>query len=144
MRDLGDIVAGELPRAKGQEIVLVVEDDERVRHVSVDALRELGYTAISAPSGIHALQIIDDQPSIALLFTDVVMPEMDGRRLAERALIKRPDLKVLYTTGYTKNAVVHNGTLDAGVAFLPKPFTVAQLAMKVRETIDGGGVNRPV
>jgi signal transduction histidine kinase len=136
--------ASALPAGHSEEIVLVVEDEQRVRHFSVDALRELGYTAISAPSGVEALRILDDQPSVALLFTDVVMPEMDGRRLAERALIKRPDLKVLYTTGYTKNAVVHNGTLDAGVAFLPKPFTVAQLAMKVRETIDGGGVNRPV
>jgi CheY-like chemotaxis protein len=140
----GGLDLSALPTGRSEEIILVVEDEQRVRHFSVDALRELGYTALSAPSGVQALQILDDQPSIALLFTDVVMPEMDGRRLAERALIKRPDLKVLYTTGYTKNAVVHNGTLDAGVAFLPKPFTVAQLAMKVRETIDSGGVNRPV
>jgi len=140
----GSLDVSALPSGRSEEIILVVEDEQRVRHFSVDALRELGYTALSAASGLKALQILDDVPRIALLFTDVVMPEMDGRRLAERALIKRPDLKVLYTTGYTKNAVVHNGTLDAGVAFLPKPFTVAQLAMKVRETIDGGGVNRPV
>ncbi len=140
----GTFDAGLLPKGRSEEVILVVEDEQRVRHFSVDALRDLGYTALSAPSGVQALAILDEQPRIALLFTDVVMPEMDGRRLAERALIRRPDLKVLYTTGYTKNAVVHNGTLDAGVAFLPKPFTVAQLALKIRETIDGGGVNRPV
>jgi signal transduction histidine kinase/ActR/RegA family two-component response regulator len=140
----GRIDTAMLPSGRSDEIILVVEDERRVRHFSVDALRDLGYTAISAPSPLRALTILDEQPSIALLFTDVVMPEMDGRRLADRARIKRPELKVLFTTGYTRNAVVHNGTLDAGVAFLPKPFTVAQLAMKVRETIDGGGVNRPV
>jgi signal transduction histidine kinase/ActR/RegA family two-component response regulator len=140
----GRIDTAMLPSGRSDEIILVVEDEQRVRHFSVDALRDLGYTAISAPSPLRALTILDEQPSIALLFTDVVMPEMDGRRLADRARIKRPELKVLFTTGYTRNAVVHNGTLDAGVAFLPKPFTVAQLAMKVRETIDGGGVNRPV
>ena len=113
-----------------------------MRHFSVDALRELGYTAISAANGREALQLLAENPSIALLFTDVVMPEMNGRRLADEARAIRPSLKVLYTTGYTRNAVVHNGMLDAGVAFLPKPFTITQLARKVREVIDGGGANR--
>ena len=79
-----------------------------------------------------------------MLFTAIVMPEMNGRALSDLARAKRPDLKVLYTTGYTRNAVVHNGMLDAGVAFLPKPFTVAQLAIKIRDVLDGGGVNRPL
>ena len=115
----GHLDVNTLPAGRVDEIILVVEDEQRVRHFSVDALRDLGYTAISASSPVQALRILDEQPGITLLFTDVVMPEMDGRRLADRARIKRPDLKVLYTTGYTKNAVVHNGTLDAGVAFCP-------------------------
>ena len=92
----------------------------------------------------RALALLAEQPSIALLFTDVVMPEMNGKRLADEARALRPDLNILYTTGYTRNAVVHNGMLDAGVAFLAKPFTIAQLAWKVREVLDGAGVNRPV
>jgi signal transduction histidine kinase/ActR/RegA family two-component response regulator len=133
-----------LPEGRADEIILVVEDEQRVRHFSVDALRELGYTAISASSGRDALELLREQPSISMLFTDIVMPEMDGRRLAEQAVALQPGLRILYTTGYTRNAVVHNGMLDAGVAFLAKPFTIAQLARKVREVLDGAGVNRPV
>ncbi|MBX3561616.1 MAG: CHASE3 domain-containing protein [Sphingomonas sp.] len=130
--------AGDLPRARDGEIVLVVEDEERVRHVSVDTLRELGYTVVQASDGHQALAVITLQPRIDLLFTDVVMPDMNGRQLAERAVAERPGLKVLYTTGYTRNAIVHNGMLDAGVAFLAKPFTVEQLAKKVRQVLDEG------
>ena len=79
-----------------------------------------------------------------MLFTDIVMPEMNGRKLADNALEMRPDLKILFTTGYTRNAVVHNGMLDAGVAFLPKPFSVTQLGVKIRQVLDNGGANRPV
>jgi signal transduction histidine kinase/ActR/RegA family two-component response regulator len=132
-----------LPEGRADEIILVVEDEQRVRHFTVDALRELGYTAISAGGGEVALELLRHQPSIALLFTDIVMPGMDGRRLADQALVIRPDLHILYTTGYTRNAVVHNGMLDAGVAFLQKPFTIAQLARKIREVLDGAGINRP-
>lgn len=124
------------------EIVLVCEDEARVRHFSVDALRELGYTALSAIDGEDALRILHDTPSIALLFTDIVMPGISGRELADRAQAIRPALKVLFTTGYTRNAVVHNGMLDPGVAFLAKPFTIGQMAAKVRAVLDGGGVNR--
>jgi signal transduction histidine kinase/CheY-like chemotaxis protein len=126
----------DLPRARDNEIILVVEDDDRVRHVSVDALRELGYTVVQASDGNQALAVLAVQPRVGLLFTDVVMPDMNGRQLAERALQAKPDLKVLYTTGYTRNAIVHNGMLDAGVAYLPKPFTVEQLARKVRQVLD--------
>ena len=133
-----------LPEGQADEIILVVEDESRVRHFAVDALRELGYTAISARGPHEALELIAEQPSISLLFTDIVMPEMNGRRLADRALELRPGLPILYTTGYTRNAVVHNGMLDAGVAFLPKPFTIAQLARKIREVLGGAGANRTV
>jgi signal transduction histidine kinase/CheY-like chemotaxis protein len=132
------------PTGSSEEFVLVVEDESRVRHMSVDALRELGYTVIQAADANQALEQLRLQPRIDLLFTDVVMPDMNGRRLAEIARGERPDLKILYTTGYTRNAVVHNGMLDPGVAFLPKPFTIDQLARKVREVLDGGGVNRVV
>ncbi len=133
-----------LPEGRSGEVILVVEDEQRVRHFSVDALRELGYLVISAANGAEALKALGEQPTITMLFTDIVMPDMNGRKLADAAQAMRPDLKILYTTGYTRNAVVHNGMLDAGVAFLPKPFSVAQLAVKIREVMDGGGVNRPV
>ena len=131
-------------RARNHEIILLVEDDEKVRHVTVDALRELGYTVVQASSGEAALEQFRIQPRIDLLLTDIVMPGMTGRGLADRVHAEQPDLKVLYMTGYTRNAVVHNGVLDAGVAFLQKPFTVDQLASKVRQVLDGEGANRPV
>lgn len=118
------------------ETVLVVEDEERVRTYSAEALKELGYTVLSAAGGSQALRVLADNVHVDLLFTDIVMPEMNGRELAERALQMRPGLKVLYTTGYTRNAVVHNGVLDPGTGFLQKPFTVDQLAAKVRAALD--------
>jgi signal transduction histidine kinase len=127
---------GELPRGKPDEIILVVEDDERVRRLSVDALRELGYTVVQASDAAQALTVLTMQPRIDLLFTDVVMPDLDGRRLADKAREARPNLKVLYTTGYTRNAIVHNGMLDADVAFIAKPFTIEQIALKVRQVLD--------
>jgi signal transduction histidine kinase/CheY-like chemotaxis protein len=129
--------AADLPRGHEEEIILVVEDDDRVRHMSVDALRELGYTVVQASGAAQALEALAVQPKLSLLFTDVVMPDVNGKRLAEMVLKQRPGLKVLFTTGYTRNAVVHNGVLDPGVAFLPKPFTVEQLARKVREALGG-------
>ncbi|WHO38697.1 CHASE3 domain-containing protein [Sphingobium sp. AP49] len=130
----------ELPRARGEEIILVVEDEERVRHMSVDSLRELGYVIVQASDGEQALAMLAIQPRIDLLFTDIVMPGINGRILADRAREQRPDLKVLYTTGYTRNAIVHNGMLDPGVAFLAKPFTFDQLAAKVRQVLDEGTI----
>ncbi|MGV3480895.1 MAG: CHASE3 domain-containing protein [Sphingobium sp.] len=126
----------EVPLGSTDEVILVVEDEQRVRDFSVEALRELGYAVISAGGAAEALALLDEQPRVALLFTDVVMPEMDGRRLAEAALVKCPDLRILYTTGYTRNAVVHNGRLDAGVNFLAKPYSIAQLARKIRGVLD--------
>jgi signal transduction histidine kinase/ActR/RegA family two-component response regulator len=136
----GEVLA---PRAKAGETILVVEDEQRVRHFSVDALRELGYMVISAANGTDAIRALADQPTIDMLFTDIVMPEMNGRKLADTALEMRPGIKVLFTTGYTRNAVVHNGMLDPGVAFLPKPFSISQLSVKIRQVLDHGGANRP-
>lgn len=122
-----------VPQAVAGEVILVVEDDDQVRAMSIDGLRELGYTVIAAANGQQALEQLQAHPTIALLFTDIIMPEMTGRQLADIALRQRPGLKVLYTTGYTRNAVVHNGVLDHGVMLLAKPFTLQQLAHKVRE-----------
>nr|WP_299909162.1 CHASE3 domain-containing protein [Sphingomonas bacterium] len=132
--------SGPLPLAKGDEIILVVEDDDRVRHLSVDTLRELGYTVVQASDAVQALAVLSLQPRVDLLFTDIVMPDMNGRQLADKAREARPDLRVLYTTGYSRNAIVHNGVLDPGVNFLAKPFTVEQLALKVREALDAEGM----
>lgn len=126
-----------LAASAGQECVLVVEDDEGVRTLAVDALQELGYTVLSASSASEALNRIDAHPEIALLLTDVVMPDTNGRKLAEEAVRRRPGLKVLYMTGFTRNAVVHNGMLDPGVNLIGKPFTLDQLASKVRAVLAG-------
>jgi len=118
------------------ELLLVVEDDPLMRRLSSDTLRELGYSVLESESAAGALVILSDTPGVRLLFTDVVMPEMNGKKLVEEALKKRPDLKVLFTTGYTRNAVVHSGVLDPGVNLISKPFTIQQLASKVRAVLD--------
>ena len=118
------------------EIILVVEDDAMMRRLTSEALHELGYTVFDSDSAANALAIIDREPNVKLLFTDVVMPDINGKKLADEALRRRPGLKVLFTTGYTANAVVHGGVLDAGVNFISKPFTLDQLAAKVRAVLD--------
>jgi CheY-like chemotaxis protein len=134
-----DSGSSEMPVTLGQgEVILVVEDDEKVRIMSADALQDLGYSVLQAENAERALAIISTNPQIDLLFTDVVMPDMNGRKLADRAKEIRPELKVLFTTGYTRNAIVHSGTLDRDVALVSKPFTLNQLATKVRAVIDGG------
>ncbi|WP_162236342.1 GAF domain-containing hybrid sensor histidine kinase/response regulator [Sphingomonas sp. Leaf23] len=127
-----------LPVRRGDpgETVLVVEDESRVRSFSVEVLRDLGYAVLHASNGPEALALLEQGVRVTLLFTDVVMPGMTGRELADRALAMRPGLRVLYTTGYTRNAVVHNGVLDPGTRLLPKPFGVDELARKVREALD--------
>jgi PAS domain S-box-containing protein len=123
-------------RGSASETVLVVEDDERVRTFSTEALRELGYSVIEAGSGPQAMALINAGLKPDLLFTDVVMPGMTGRELADAALSLISGLKVLYTTGYTRNAVVHNGVLDNGTHLLQKPFSLDQLAEKIRKVLD--------
>jgi CheY-like chemotaxis protein len=121
----------------GDETILVVEDHDDLRSYSVGVLQELGYRVLEAPNGPAALDLLARVDRVDLLFTDVVLPEgMDGRRLADQALRLRPDLKVLFTTGYSRNAIMHNGRLDPGVQLLPKPFTFDALAAKVRFVLD--------
>jgi signal transduction histidine kinase len=127
----------DVPVAQAGETILVVEDEAEVRELSVNVLRDLGYAVEQAGDGPSALEVMGLQPRLDLLFTDIVMPGMNGRQLADQAVLARPGLKVLYTTGYTRNAIVHNGVLDADVSLLAKPFTVAQLGQKVREVLDG-------
>ncbi len=129
-------IAAVEPVPTGQETILLVEDEERVRKVNAETLRELGYTVLEAEGAATALRLLDGTPGIDLLFTDVVMPDVNGRKLADEALRRRPELKVLFTTGYTRNAVVHNGVLDPGVNLIPKPFTLQQLAQKVRDVLE--------
>jgi nitrogen-specific signal transduction histidine kinase/CheY-like chemotaxis protein len=127
---------GALPRGHASEIVLVVEDEPQVRRMSVDVLRDLGYTVVHASDASQAITKLESHPSVSLLFTDVIMPGMTGRQLADTVRAGRPDMRVLYTTGYTRNAIVHSGVVDHDVHFLSKPFTVMALARKVREVLD--------
>ena len=129
-------IAGPVRGGEPHEIVLVVEDEDRVRNFSVETLRELGYTVLHAASGPEALTLIDAGQDVTLLFTDIVMPEMTGRQLADLAVERLPQLKVVYTTGYTRNAVVHNGVIDPGTNFLSKPFGIDQLATMIRGVLD--------
>jgi PAS domain S-box-containing protein len=121
-----------LPLGEAREVVLVVEDEPAVRRFSTEALRELGYQVLEADGAAAALRLLDAHPEIVLLFTDVVMPDINGAKLAAEARRRRPDLKILFTTGYTRNAVVHNGVLDPGVEMIGKPFTLDGLAAKLR------------
>jgi signal transduction histidine kinase len=121
---------------RATEVILVVEDEDRVRQMSVQLLKDLGYTVVHASDAKNALAMLETDVTFDLLFTDVVMPDMNGKQLADRVRELRPGVKVLYTTGYTRNAVIHNGMLDRDVLFLPKPFTIQQLATKVRQVLD--------
>jgi len=121
----------------GNETVLVVEDDEVVRKLAVRILQEQGYRVLEAVEGIDAFPVADEHKGpIHLLVTDVVMPKMSGRELAERLASLRPGIKVLYMSGYTDNTIAHHGILDKGMNFIQKPFTVDGLARKVREVLD--------
>ena len=125
-----------LPGRDG-ETILVVEDDDDVRAYSVELLRELGYHVIEAHDGPAALRLLERRDiDIDLMFTDVVMPGMSGRELADGARALRPGLRILYTSGYTRNAIVHGGRLDAGVEMIPKPFTYHELSTRIRDLLD--------
>jgi PAS domain S-box-containing protein len=123
--------------AIGAESILLVEDDEALRAYGVELLNDLGYNVLSAANAASALEIIDRGHKIDLLFTDVVMPGgMNGRQLADEATRRRPGLKILFTTGYTRNAIVHQGRLDPGLQMIGKPYTYQELGAKIRALLD--------
>jgi CheY-like chemotaxis protein len=124
------------PIEGGSETVLVVEDDPLVSTFVVTQLHSLGYGTLTASSGAAALAQIDGGAAFDLLFTDVIMPGgMNGRQLADAVMQRRPQMKVLYTSGYTENAIVHHGRLDADVLLLPKPYRKSELARMVRRAL---------
>ena len=125
------VAAGE-----SREVILVVEDDDGVRAYTTESLRELGFSVLEASDAPSGLRLLERHPEIRLLFTDVGLPGMNGRELAEIARASRPQLPILFTTGYARNAIVHQGRLDPGVELITKPFTVAQLGVRLREILD--------
>jgi signal transduction histidine kinase/ActR/RegA family two-component response regulator len=137
-----DETPGPLPRALPGETVLLVEDNEAVRRYAAEALAGLGYAVLEAGTGSEAVEVAKRTAGrrLDLLFTDVVLPGgMNGRMLAEAIAGFRPGIPVLFTTGYTPNAIVHQGRLDAGVLLLSKPYRLVDLARRVREAIEGRG-----
>jgi CheY-like chemotaxis protein len=128
-------ITGELLR--GSETILVVEDEEDVRKLAVRILERQGYKVLEASEGLGAFLIVEEyEDSIHLLVTDVVMPKISGRELVDRMAEVRPEIKVLYMSGYTDNAITHHGILEKGMNYLQKPFTMEGLARKVREVLD--------
>ena len=124
-------------RSRGSgETILVVEDDESVRRSSVEALRDIGYQVLEAGDAMEGVRLIVDRGGIDLLFTDVGLPGgVNGRALADAARSAQPGLRVLFTTGYTRNAILHNGVLDHDLHFIAKPFNLNALAEKIREVL---------
>ncbi len=121
----------------GSETILLVEDEDMVRQVARRILQRHGYTVLEAASGREALGLSHQHPGpIHLMLTDVVMPEMSGQEIMENLKPQRPEMKVLFMSGHTENAIVHHGVLDPGTAFIQKPFKHDVLALKVREVLD--------
>ncbi len=132
-----EVIEAQLPMGSASETILVVEDDDDVRAYTVGILRELGYRVIEAYDGAAGLRLLERQDrSIQLLLTDVIMPEMSGPELASAAKLRQPDLRVLFNSGYTREAIMRDGRLEVGVDLISKPFTYAMLAAKVRELLD--------
>jgi PAS domain S-box-containing protein len=126
-----------ISRWNGTETILVVEDDAALRQYATEILQELGYRVLSASNGVGALMTLGQGEHVDLLLTDVVMPGgLNGRQLADKAVGQRPGLRVLYMTGYTRNAIVHDGRVDAGINMISKPFSFEELAAKVRQRLD--------
>ncbi|MBV9521547.1 MAG: response regulator, partial [Alphaproteobacteria bacterium] len=126
-----------IPTGTKAEAILVVEDDPDVRSYTTDMLLDLGYRVLHVGDGAAALSVLESEPGIRLLFTDVGLPGgMNGRQLADEARRRHPGLRVLFTTGYARNAIVHNGKLDSGVELIGKPFTYSALAAKIRQLLE--------
>jgi signal transduction histidine kinase/DNA-binding response OmpR family regulator len=124
------------PQGAAGEVVLLVEDNDDVRAYSAGVLAELGYSVVEARDAESALAILAGDTRMDLLFTDVILPGRSGRVLADEAAKLRPELKVLFTTGYSRDAIVHQGRLDAGVQLISKPFTFEELAGRIRDVLD--------
>jgi CheY-like chemotaxis protein len=125
-----------------EETILVLEDDDDVRASSVESLREIGYRVIEAHDGPSALRLLERQMRVDLLFSDVVLPGgLTGAEVAAQARAMRPGLKILFTTGYARNAIIHHGRLDKGVHLITKPFSLNDLAAKVRDVLDAPEAN---
>jgi len=131
-------IAEAQPNSHGSESILLVEDEPAVRDLAARVLRGQGYAVLEAGDGIEALQLIAQHPDVCidLLITDVVMPRMGGGALAERLIALRPGIKVLFTSGYTEDAMLHAGQLATGTHFMHKPFSPVALAQKVRGILD--------
>jgi PAS domain S-box-containing protein len=145
-RSVGDAktpVIGEgnkLSQWTGAETIFIVEDDDGLRDYASEVLAELGYRVMRASSGAAALEILNGKDQVDLLLTDVVMPGgVNGRQLADAAVSQRPGLRVLYMTGYTRDAIVRQGRLDRGIHMISKPFSFEELASKVRQVLDAAG-----
>jgi CheY-like chemotaxis protein len=121
---------------RGTETILLVEDEAQVRAIVARMLAAQGYTVLQAAHGEAALELLESAAPIDLLLTDLIMPRMGGRELAERVRELRPGLRVLFTSGYTEDVIVQNRLLDHDIMLLHKPFTRSALAAKVRETLD--------
>jgi len=122
----------------GTETILLVEDDPALCDMAAELLRRLGYVVLAAADGLSALKLAEQQgkKSIDLLFTDVVMPKLNGKELSERVQAMHPETRILFTSAYTENAIVHQEILRPGVAMLQKPFTPSALAHKLREVLN--------
>jgi DNA-binding NtrC family response regulator len=130
---------------RGEETILVVEDHDDLRAYSTGVLRELGYHVLVAHDAQAGLTLLERESGVSLLFTDMVLPGgIDGQQLAEEAQRRRPGLRVLFTTGYTGNAMVREGRLDRLVDLISKPFTAQALGVRVREVLDRAEAGTPV
>jgi CheY-like chemotaxis protein len=124
---------------RGSETILLVEDDAMIRTLATEILKMQGYRVVPAEHGAEALEVARAKREVIhLLITDVVMPKMGGRELAEVLMKERPGIKVLFTSGYTENAILNHGMLEEGLSFIQKPYTPFSLAQKVRQMLDAG------